>query len=189
MITYEKKVIGENIGFELDFSLNIDNLASDLHGQTISDKFFMFMSRNSTGVFQLADDVEKYCGLSAEEAQKHVDAGTDSAKSAYIYGLVNLMNGSKDIFFWTNATRFWGEVNESTFMETVCDFLTHEVGFHLASRILERHIAKNKGISFEEVDWKTFSPEIDEETRATVGGFLVKDVVNPFLSMAQIYLS
>ena len=71
-------------------------------------RFTLAVAKGSTAVFKLGEDVEKFSGLKLEEARRY----SDTPDSAYIFGLVNLMNGGKDVYYYINASRMEGRIEK-----------------------------------------------------------------------------
>jgi hypothetical protein len=186
---------------KLKFNLNSDVI------KIIDDKATIAMSTNSTGVYTIGKDVEKYCGIPEEEVKRDVAAGKDRPEDAIIYGLTNIMNGGKDIYLWVNGTRLQGMSKKVGTWPAIIEILSHE-STHLAKLLLTRAIAKSKGIDINGPKWITYdygageynwptngdindgNPliQIDDETFATVVGYINQQIITQFLSMAKEFL-
>jgi hypothetical protein len=186
---------------KLKFNLNSDVI------KIIDDKATIAMSTNSTGVYTIGKDVEKYCGIPEEEVKRDVAAGKDRPEDAIIYGLTNIMNGGKDIYLWVNGTRLQGMSKKVGTWPAIIEILSHE-STHLAKLILTRAIAKQKGIDVDGPKWITYdygageynwptngdindgNPliQIDDETFATVVGYINQHIITQFLDMAKEFL-
>ena len=173
----------------------------------IEDKVTISMSPDSTGVFTIGKDIEKYCGIPEADVKKDVAAGKDKPEDAIIYGLCNIMNGGKDVYFWTNGTRLAGVASKDGNWPTIIEQISHESA-HIASHILTRAIAKSKKVSIDNEDWVTYDygageyqwpaigePNdknplilIDGESYATTLGFITKAITPAFLKMAKVYI-
>jgi hypothetical protein len=187
------------VSFEIDWNKNIGK---------VEDEFTLAFSPDSTGVFTLGKDVEKYCGIPEEDVIRDVKAGKDKPEDAIIYGLCNIMNGGSDIYFWNNGTRLGGTAKQNGIWPAVIEQISHECN-HLTRLILTRAIAKNKGVKIENGDWIThdygsgeyFWPAsgdiddkknpiviVDEEAHATALGLVAQTVTPHFLEMASAYI-
>jgi hypothetical protein len=174
----------------------------------VDDEFTLAFSPDSTGVFSIGKDIEKFCGIPEKDVIRDVKAGKESPEDALIYGLCNIMNGGSDIYFWNNGTRLSGESKKVGLWPAIIEQISHECT-HLTRMILTRAIAKNKGIKIENGDWITYdygageyswpavgdpndkTPKIiaiDEETFATALGLVVQTVTPYFLEMASNYI-
>ena len=188
------------INFEYDFS----DVNKDIG--LIKDSFTLAMSPDSTGVFYLGDDVEKFSGLTLKEAKEFNETPDD----AYIYGLCNIMNGGKDWFFWTNGTRLAGAAAKVGTWPALIEQISHEAGVHAARLMATKAIAKNKyGIDCIDEEWVKHdygngeyywpavgeAPDeknpivmINEEDFSTLGGKICELITNDFIEMAKAYL-
>jgi|688.fasta_scaffold175428_1 hypothetical protein len=192
-----KKVV--KVTFDIDWNENIGK---------VEDEFMLAFSSDSTGVFSLGSDVEKYCGIPEEEVKRDVAAGKENPEDAIIYGLCNIMNGGADIYFWNNGNRLGGAAQQNGIWPAVIEQISHECN-HLTRLILTRAIAKNKGIDISKGEWITYdygSGEyfwpasgdvddkknplvlIDEEAHATALGIVAQTVTPHFLEMASTYI-
>ena len=188
-----------------DFEYEIIMEDSSLVGLKIKDSVVMAMSDDSTGVFQLGEDIEKYTGLTLKGAQEYKETPDD----AYIYGLVNTMNGGKDLFFWNNGTRLSGEAKIMGALPAVVEQIAHEAGIHLTRVVLVRMAAIKLGVSIDSDEWVTHdygfgeyswpaigdpndqTPEIiaiDEETFATSSSAMLSMLTDGFLEMSYKYV-
>jgi hypothetical protein len=170
----------------------------------VKDKFTLAMSPDSTGVFGIGKDIEKFSGLKPQEAKEYKETPDD----AYIYGLCNIMNGGEDIYFWTNGNRLKGAGKQNGMWPAIIEQISHEAGVHLTRKILTRAIAKNKGIDLSNDDWvknnygsgeymwpgmgdnedkKNPIILIDEEAFATAAGLICQQVTPHFIEMATAY--
>jgi len=183
------------VSFDIDWNKNIGK---------VEDEFTLAMSKDSTGVFKIGQDIEKYSGIPEADVIRDVKAGKEKPDDAPIYGLCNIMNGGKDIYFWTNGTRLGGAAVKNGIWPAVFEQVSHEC-VHLTRKILTRAIAKKKGVSVEKGDWIEYNygdgkfnwPSIgdesktvliDEEAFATAVGLVVQQVVPHFLEMASAYI-
>jgi hypothetical protein len=192
-----------------DFEYQINHPDSSIKGETIKTSVVMAMSDDSTGIFTLGKDVEKYCGVPEADVKKDVAAGKESPEDALIYGMVNAMNGGADTYFWTNGTRLGGEAKKSSPMTAVMEQLSHEAGVHLTRQILVRMVAQKLDVNITNEDWMKHdygfgeycwpamgdpnddTPKIiaiDEETFATTCGAIVSMLANGFFEMASKYI-
>ena len=80
-------------------------------------RFTLAMAKGSMAMFALGKNIEKWTGKTMAEAR---DYG-DSPSSAYIFGMCNVMNDGDDVFYYTNASRMKGRIDdigiESTLLE------------------------------------------------------------------------
>jgi hypothetical protein len=186
------------VSFDIDWNKEIGK---------VEDQFTLAFSPDSTGVFTIGRDVEKYCGIPEEEVKRDVAAGKEKPEDALIYGLCNTMNGGADIYFWNNGTRLSGVAVENGIWPAVMEQLSHEC-VHLTRQILTRAIAKNKGADISKGEWIKFNygggdswPAvgenedknnpivlIDEEAFATAVGLVVQTTTPHFLEMASAYI-
>jgi hypothetical protein len=188
-----------------DFSFKINLEKSSLAGQEIKHSVTMAFSDDSTGVFKLAKDIEKFTGLTLKDAKAH----QESPNNAYIYGLVNIMNGGKDVFFWNNGTRLKGAAAATSPISAAIEQLSHEAGIHLTRHILVKMVAQKLGVNITNEDWIKYdygygedswpaigeptdkTPKIiaiDEETFATSSSAILLMLTDDFFSMASNYL-
>jgi|LakMenEpi03Aug12_release.lakeMendotaPanAssembly.Ray.scaffolds.fasta_scaffold190503_2 hypothetical protein len=194
---------------KFDFSILIEHPGSELVGTTIKDSFTLAFSKDSRGIYSLGKDVEKFMGVPEADAIKNVEDGKEKKDDSLIYGMCNIMNGGKDIYFWNNGSRIGGASEYAGVLVAVIEQLSHEAGVHLNRLVLTRHIAREKGVNIDNGDWVTNdygdgkyswpaigdptdkSPKIiaiDEETFATVGGAIVSIVTPTFIEMASKYI-
>jgi hypothetical protein len=185
-----------SVSFDIDWNENIGK---------VEDTFTLAMSPDSTGVFAIGKDIEKFAGLKLAEAKEYKETDED----AYVYGLCNIMNGGKDIYFWTNGNRLKGASKQNGMWPAIIEQISHEAGVHLTRKILTRAIAKNKGIDISNEDWvkhnygsgeymwpgmgdtddkKNPIIIIDEEAFATAAGIICQHVTPHFIEMASSYL-
>jgi len=198
--------LGEGIfakKYDFEFEMTMED--STLFGEKIKQSVTMAMSDDSTGVFALGDDVAKFSGLTLKDAKEYKETPDD----AYIYGLVNIMNGGKDMYFWTNGTRLKGQAKNVSSMSAVIEQIAHEVGTHLTRQFLVKTVAQKLKVDITNEDWITHdygfgeyswpavgdpnddTPEIiaiDEETFATTGSALISMLTDGFFEMALNYL-
>ena len=190
------------------YDLTIKAPDSSVKGTPLKSSFVMAMSDDSSGVFTLGSDVEKYSGIPEEQVKKDIAAGKESENNALIYGLQNLFNGGKDMFFWTNGTRLGGQAKKMGPFTTVMELLSHEVGVHLTRKVLVQMVAEKLGVNVANGDWikhdygsgeymwpavgdiddKNPIVMIDEETFSTTCGALVSMVTDEFFKMASNYM-
>lgn len=170
----------------------------------IEDECLLAFSPDSTGVFELGDDVEKFSGLSLKDAKAYNETPTD----AYIYGLQNIMNGGKDLFFWNNGNRLKGAADKNGMWPALFEQLSHE-GSHLARKLMVRAIAKKLNVNTDNEDWikhnygsgeymwptmgdhnddKNPMIVVSEEEFVTLAGVVVQQLTPHFLEMAKDYL-
>lgn len=187
------------ISFDIDWNESIGK---------VEDKFTLAMSPDSTGVYKVGKDIEKFMGIPEADVIRDVKAGKEKPEDAIIYGMCNIMNGGKDIYFWTNGTRLGGAAKKEGLWPAILEQVSHEC-VHLTRSILTRAIAKKKGADMSNEDWVTFDygageyswpavgdPNdktqkiimIDEEAFATAVGLVVQTVTPHFLEMAKMYL-
>ena len=173
----------------------------------IDDKLTLAMSPDSTGVFTIGKDIEKFCGIPEADVKKDVEAGKDKPDDAIIYGLCNIMNGGADVYFWTNGTRLGGAAAKDGIWEAIMEQISHECT-HIARHIIVRAIAKKKKLDMTNEDWvkhdygageymwpaigdandKNPLIQIDEESFSTVLGNVVKSITPAFLKMTKSYI-
>jgi len=177
------------ISFEIDWNDKIGK---------VEDEFTLAFSPDSSGIYSIGDDIEKFIGIPEADVKRDISKGKETPEDAIIYGMCNCMNGGKDIFFWSNGTRLSGEVTKVGLWPAIMELISHEAGIHLTRLILARAIAKNKGISIDDDKWVN-EPwpsigddpkinDIDEEAFATVSGLVIQQITSQFLKMASDYL-
>lgn len=196
------------IAKKFDFTIKIEHPDSTITGTTISDSFTLAFSKDSRGIYSLGNNIAKYTGIPEADAIKNVKDGKETKTDALIYGMCNIMNGGKDIFFWNNGLRMSGAAAYAGPLVATIEQLSHEAGVHLNRLVLCRHLAKQQGVSIDSEDWVTHdygagkfvwpamgdlndkNPliKIDEETFATVGGAIVSIVTTEFIDMASKYI-
>jgi hypothetical protein len=166
----EKKKI--NISFEL------------FDGTKVDEDIILAFSPDSTGVFTLGDNIEKYTGLSKKEAEEYNETTTD----AYIYGLVNTMNDGQDIFFFNNGTRLKGQASKLGASVAVIEQIAHE-GLHLTRLIIAKTLMGDK---FPTGEWPSVGEQdndsIEEEQLTTALSYVLNQITTPFLEMASNYI-
>ena len=188
------------INIEYDFSDVNKNIG------LVKDSFTLAISPDSTGVFYLGDDVEKFSGLTLKEAKEYNETPDD----AYVYGLCNMMNGGKDWFVWLNGNRLAGAAAKVGAWPAFIELFSHEAGTHGARKALTRAIAKNKyGIDCIDEKWikhdygngeyywpamgdapneKNPIVMINEEDFATLASKICEVAANEAIEMAKAYL-
>lgn len=173
----------------------------------VEDKITLAMSFDSTGVFKIGKDIEKFCGIPEADVIRDVKSGKETPEDAIIYGLCNVMNGGSDIYFWTNGTRLSGAASNVGIWPAIIEQISHECG-HLARLILTRAIAKNKNVNITNEDWITYNYgageymwpaigdannknsliQIEEESFTTAVGNIAQIITPAFLEMAKSYI-
>jgi hypothetical protein len=206
-LTYNKFVVQSSNGVgpqtlskRIKIKFDLDNESTG----NIDDEIILAMSLDSSGVYQIGNDIEKYCGIPEKEVKEKLH--TENEDDAIIYGLCNIANGGKDIYFWTNATRLRGEIKRVGLLPAIIEQVSHEAGVHLTRSILTRAIAKKKKIDF--LKWYEFDygagpfnwPAvgdnvdkdsiimIDEETFATASGLICQQLINEFITMSKSFI-
>jgi len=174
----------------------------------VEDKFTLAFSSDSTGIYTIGKDIEKFCGIPEADVIRDFKAGKETPDDAIIYGMSNTMNGGTDIYFWNNGTRLSGAAKKNGIWPAVMEQISHECT-HLSRQILTRAIAKKKGADIAKGEWIKFNygsgeyfwPAvgdnedkknpiviIDEEAFATAVGLVVQTVTPHFLEMASAYI-
>jgi len=171
----------------------------------VDDQVTLAFSPDSTGLFSIGADIEKFTGIPEEEVKKDFAAGKESPDDALIFGMQNIMNGGKDIYLWINGTRLAGSAAKNGIMPAVNEILSHEGGAHLTRKVLVRAIAKKKGISLDGREWIDVTGDnwpaigenddpknpivmIPEEAYAECLGKCVQAVTPAFFEMAAKYI-
>lgn len=168
------------ISFECDWNPNIGKVEQEIT---------LAASSHSLGIYKLAPDIEKFIGLSKKDAKKRNETPDDT----FIYGMANVMNGGKDIFFWTNGTRLTGAVKKVGLWPAIMEQISHE-SVHLARLILCKHILeKNGSKDWVNDPWPSIGDNekenlIDEESFATTTGNIVEQIANEFLNMSSKFI-
>jgi len=193
----------------LRFSIELDvQVSEELKKRVgiVKQDFVLAMSKDSTGVYSIGEDIEKYMGIPEADVIRDVADGKDTPNGAVIYGMCNLMNGGKEMYFWTNGTRLRGEAEKTSTLSAVLEQVSHEC-IHLTRLILCRAIAKKMGAKMD-ADWAGFDfgggewvwpaigePSdkdpivmIDEEGFATAVGGIVQIISPYFIELASEYL-
>lgn len=192
-----------------DFTIKVEHPDSTISGTTIKDSFTLAFSKDSRGIYSLGKDIEKFMGVPEADAIKNVEDGKEKKDDALIYGLCNIMNGGKDIYFWNNGLRIGGAAEYAGALIAVMEQISHEAGVHLNRLVLIRHVAREDKVNTSNEDWITYdygfgeycwpamgdpndkTPKIiaiDEETFATVGGAIVSIITDTFIDMASTYI-
>lgn len=195
----ENKNLSKVVNFNIE--INLGKLKS------IKDSATIAMSTDSTGVYKLGKDVEKYCGIPEADIIRDVKAGKDRPEDAIIYGLTNIMDNGKNIYLWVNGTRLQGMSRKVGTWPAIIEILSHE-STHLAKLLLTRAIAKSKGININGPEWITYDfgageynwpavgdmndknklIQIDDENFASVIGYTTQQILPHFLEMAKQFL-
>jgi hypothetical protein len=189
--------------YDFEFKMIMED--SSIAGESIKQTLVMAISDDSTGVFALGNDIEKFSGLTLKDAKEYKETPDD----AYIYGLCNIMNGGKDLFFWTNGNRLSGAAKAVGSLPAVIEQISHEVGVHLTRQILTKMVAQKLKVNIANEDWITYdygageyswpamgdpndnTPEIiaiDEETFATSSSAFLYMLSDGFFELAVNYL-
>ena len=188
----------------ISFKFEVGDFADGI--KKIDDTFTFSMSKDSSGVFKIGKDVEKFCGIREADVIKQVAEGKDRPEDAIIYGLTNIMNGGKDIYMWINATRYQGMSKKVGEIPAMLEILSHE-SIHLARLLLVRAIAKSKKLDLNSEEWikhnygagaynwptmgdandKNKLIQIDEESFATTVGLVAQEIAPHFLKMVEKY--
>ena len=200
------KVLSKNspstkvINIKFDIGDNGDGI------KKVEDTFTFAMSKDSTGLYKIGKDVEKFCGIKEADVIKQVNEGKDRPEDAIIYGMTNVMNGGKDIYMWINATRYVGMSEKVGPIPAMIEVLSHEAT-HLAKLVFTRHIAKTKNINLTNEDWikhnygagsynwptngdlndKNKLIQISDESFATLTGQLAQEIAPYFLKFSDKY--
>jgi len=176
----------KSIKIPIKFNVDFDPLIGYVNSEVT-----LAMSPDSTGLFTIGNNVDKYTGISKEETKKAVESGMETPDDAVIYGMCNVMNNGDDIFFWTNGTRLAGAADKVGVLSGINELLTHEC-LHLTRTILNKHILTNKGIvKWAESDWLSIGDQdddIQEESFATALGLVTEQVTPEFIKMASDYI-
>jgi hypothetical protein len=176
------------VSFDIDWNENIGK---------VEDTFTLAMSPDSSGIYTIGDDIEKFTGVPEKDIKKDIAAGKEKPDDALIFGMSNTMNGGKDIYLWVNGTRLSGAAEKAGVWPALFEIISHE-STHLTRQILTRAISKKKGIKIENGDWinepwPTVGDDpkvnlIDEEAFATSVGYVVQEITPHFLKMASNYI-
>ncbi len=174
----QKKVI--TIELDIDWNPNIGK---------VKQKITLAMSPDSLGMYEVGKDIEKFTGLPKADAEKY----NETPEDAFVYGMCNIMNGGKELFFWTNGKRLAGAAKQNGLWPAVLEQISHEC-VHLSRLILTKHILEKEGSK----DWVSDSwpsigddekkDKIDEEAFATTVGLVVQQLTDEFLKMSSKYI-
>jgi len=115
---------------------------------TIEDQVTLAIGPDSTGIFSIGDDIEKFTGLKLADAEAYDEKPTD----AFIYGMNNMMNGGGEMYLWVTGNRLKGDAEKSGTWAAIMDIIPHEC-FHLTKKLVVRQHAKNLGLSLEGEEW------------------------------------
>lgn len=198
--------LGEGIfAKKYDFEFEMTMEGSTVIGEKLKKTVVLSISDDSTGVFALGDDIEKFSGLTLKDAKEYNETPDD----ALVYGLCNIMNGGKDLYFWTNGTRLKGQAGNVSSMSAVIEQIAHEAGTHLTRKVLTLLLAQKLNVDTTNEDWvkhdygsgeymwpavgdtgddKNPIVMIDEETFATTGSAMISMLTDGFFEMALNYL-
>lgn len=196
----------KTIAKRYEFELTITHPgAAAFKDKTIKDSIIMAFSPDSVGVFSLGEDVEKFTGLKKKEAEDYKETPQD----AYIFGLVNTLNGGNGLFFYNNGTRLAGAAKGTNTMLAVMEQLQHEAGIHVTEQVLVRGIAAQQGVNITNEDWikhdygggeymwpaiggiddkKNPIVQIDSESFAMASGLICAMLMEDFFEMASKYM-
>jgi hypothetical protein len=172
----------------------------------VEDTFTFAMSKDSSGVYKIGKDVEKFCGIKEADVLKQISEGKDRPEDAIIYGLTNIMNGGKDIYMWVNGTRYQGMSKVNGPIPAMIEVLSHEAT-HLSKLILTRHIAKTKKLNLTNEEWVKYNYgagaynwptngdlndknkliQVSDETFATLVGLVSQEIAPHFLKFSEKY--
>ena len=172
----------ENI--TISFDINSVSPQIESIGQVTQD-ITLAMGDTSDKVFELGEDIEKFSGLSQAEAEVYEETPTD----AYIYGLVQPMNGGNDMYFFTNGTRLAGAAEELGAWPAIIEQLAHE-GLHLTRMILTKHLSETD--NWVEDEWPSVGEQendiLEEEAVTSALGLVLEQITEPYLAMAEAYI-
>ena len=194
-----KKVV--KVSFDCDWNKEIGK---------VEDEFTLVMSSDSTGLYTIGENVEKYTGIPQADTIRDVKAGKETEKDAIVYGVCAPMNNGGEIFMWHNGTRLAGVAKEKGIWQAISEQISHE-STHMAIIIVTRAIAKKLGARIDNDEWikydygsganKFIWPAIgtnndkknpivmvDEESFCTTVGYVVEAVFPHFLEMASAYI-
>jgi len=181
--------------------------ATLLVGKTMKDSIVMAFGDKSTGLFSIGKDIEEYTGLKLKDAQAAKETPTD----AYVFGLVNAMNGGGELFFFNNGPRLAGAATKAGSSEfgAVMEQLQHEAGIHATHQLLVREVARQLEVDTNNADWITHDygggeymwpavgdiddpknpiVRIDQESFAVFSGMLCQMLMEGFFMMASKYM-
>jgi len=168
---------------------------------TINDQVTLAIGPDSTGIFSIGDDIEKFTGLKLADAEAYDEKPTD----AFIYGMNNMMNGGADMYLWVTGNRLAGDVAKTESWTAIFDVLPHEC-IHLTKKLIIRQHAKNLGLNLDGEEWikhdygqgeyvwpsegdhKDPMVIVSEEDFAWVHGFVCKTLAPHFLELAKPYV-
>ena len=155
----------------------------------IETEMVLAMGDHSKDCFALADDVSKFNGIPQKEADTYKETPTD----ALIYGMTNIMNGGKDVYFWTNGNRLKGAVQSVGLWPAIFEQVSHEM-VHGVRTLLSQHLLKDKGDDWWKEDfWPSIGDDekkdkINEQAFAFAHGEAIQQMIPEFLKMAVKYV-
>lgn len=130
-------------------------------GLRVKLDFWLAVGSTWEDLFRLGSDIERFSGLSVEEGKRYKKAGS------YIFSLCNIMNGGKDVFFFTDGARMkeWIREKQKVYGKDVgygmamTERLSYEF-IHLARLCVAKTLLEPQvGDRWVEVKW----PEVGEE--------------------------
>ena len=173
----------------VDIKINLD---SNPHTKNIHERVLLAIGDHSKDMFDIEQDIDYYTGLSKKEAEEYKETPTD----AYVYGMVNLMNDSHDIFMFHNKTRLLGEIKRIGIIPAVFEQLSHEC-LHLTRLLLNKVYYEKQGKTMYEVledNWPTMgevddksNPLViyDEESFCGAHGLITQQIASAFVDMLK----
>jgi hypothetical protein len=100
-------------------------------------RFTLAMAKGSMAMFALGKNIDKWTGKTVQEARGY----GDSPDSAYIFGMCNVMNDGDDVFYYTNASRMKGRIEDIGMEAALLERNTYELG-HLAFLMFAMNMVK-----------------------------------------------
>ena len=130
-------------------------------GLSVKLDYWLAVGKTWRDVFKLGADVEKFSGLSLAEGEKYKGSGS------YIFSLCNIMDGGKEVFFFTDGSRMkeWIKQKQAKYGKDVGEgmAMTERLAYefiHLARLCIAKELLwpeyKERWV---EVKW----PEVGEE--------------------------
>ena len=164
-------------------------LASGL--KNFRSELTILVGTHSKDILKLSRDVSNFNGIKKTELENY----NESENDAKIYGMSNLMNEGKDIYFFTNATRLIGGIKQNGLLPEIFDFLTHEMTHATRLMICKDFFKRNgihknfhKQIIWPEINDSNSSNSINEQTFAFILGISIRNILPFWLGLVARHI-